>query len=189
MTSPLLDRTRLLLYGAPLASSTRSRSVLWRSTRQPQSAWQAPVPWAANRLTRATSNASPSVRPQRASNSAQLLSRIRASHIDMRIAISARPAPHPGDVASHLSLSPWSGQSQRCVSHPDPYACNAGRCVYHGADNRSQVPAAASQITCSAVRACGAQRLRPSVVAPPTTRARKLLKFVAPPSHPPPAYH
>lgn len=33
-----------------LASSARSRYAHWRSSRQPQSAWQAPVPWAANRL-------------------------------------------------------------------------------------------------------------------------------------------
>lgn len=33
-----------------LVSSARSRYAHWRQSRQPQSAWQAPVPWAANRL-------------------------------------------------------------------------------------------------------------------------------------------
>ena len=77
MTSPPIPPAGHYAIEPLLVSSARSRYAHWRSTRQPQSAWQAPVPWAANRrpardslhLTVCALQAA----PQHASNSARLL--------------------------------------------------------------------------------------------------------------------
>ena len=79
MTSPPIPPAGHYAIEPLLVSSARSRYAHWRQSRQPQSAWQAPVPWAANRLrTRDSRVATPQrlcaqAAPQHASNSARLL--------------------------------------------------------------------------------------------------------------------
>lgn len=83
MTSCLDHTSRPLLCHRASVSLERPFTLgRWRSTRQPQSAWQGPVLWAANRLTVLVVIATRDTSrlcvwpPQRASNSARLLSRM-----------------------------------------------------------------------------------------------------------------
>jgi len=77
MTSPPIPPVGHYAIEPLLVSSARSRYAHWRSSRQPQSAWQAPVPWAANRRLARDSRrlvvCALQAAPQHASNSARLL--------------------------------------------------------------------------------------------------------------------
>jgi hypothetical protein len=60
----------------PLVSSARSRLAHWRSTRQPQSAWQSSSAMGSQRDSQHLRVCASSAAPQHASNSARLLSRM-----------------------------------------------------------------------------------------------------------------
>lgn len=119
MTSPPIPPAGHYAIEPLLVSSARSRYAHWRSTRQPQSAWQAPVPWAANRR-----RARDSLRlvvcalqaaPQHASNSARLL---LSRMLDVSVSICARPSPPPSwGILSCLIFPPWSGIEANGLPH------------------------------------------------------------------------
>jgi hypothetical protein len=97
----------------PLVSSARSRLALWCSTRQPHSAWQAPVPWAANRPARATRNTSQSVRLRPRLST-------RLTLLDSSAACFTQGPVEP--VSGHIwfgrpSPHPWGGRSLLWALH------------------------------------------------------------------------
>ena len=78
MTSPPIPPAGHYAIEPLLVSSARSRYAHWRSTRQPQSAWQAPVPWAANRLRARDSRVAT---PQRLCGAGRLSTRLNSARL------------------------------------------------------------------------------------------------------------
>lgn len=126
--------------------------------------------------------------PQRASNSAQLLSRMSASDMDMILLYLVGHLHIRGDVPSHAALSPWSQSEVNVESHTlDRMQCRTVR-LPRRCESIAQLPAPASQITCRLRERVGRNGL---VLAPPT-RARRIGEIrgtAVAASHPPPAYY